>query len=125
MRPTIAQFAWSLQVSLGLTYLIAGVSKLIGNAAMVALFQAVGFGQWFRYAVGATETTGAMLLFTAKWSGIAAVTLVPLMVGAVVTGFLVPGESPVPAVLCLIGLIAVAWHRRAATIRVVQAVFQR
>lgn len=125
MRNVIAQFAWVLQISLGLTYLVAGISKLIGNAAMMALFQAVGFGQWFRYAVGATETTAAVLLFTPSWSGIAAVALAPLMVGAIATGFLVEGESPVPAALCLVGLLVVAWLRRSATIRVVRAVFQR
>lgn len=125
MRPLIAQFAWILQISLGLTYLIAGISKLIGNAAMLALFQAVGFGQWFRFAVGATEATGAVLLFTPGWSGIAAVVLCPLMVGAIATSRLVPGESPVPAALCLIGLLALAWLRRATTIRVVRAIFPR
>jgi putative oxidoreductase len=125
MRPGIAQFAWILQISLGLMYLVAGLSKLIGAATMMSLFEAVGFGQWFRYAVGATETTGAVLLFTPSWSGVAAVALAPLMVGAVAIGFLLPGESPVPAGLCLTGLLAVAWIRRAATIRVVLAVFGR
>ena len=125
MNAIIAQLAWVLQISLGLTYLVAGISKLMGNAAMLALFQAVGFGQWFRYAVGATETTGGVLLFTPSWSGVAAVALAPLMVGAIATGFLVHGESPVPATVCLIGLLVLAWLRRSATIRVVRAVFRR
>jgi hypothetical protein len=59
----------------------------------------------FRYVVGATVTTGAVFLFTPS--------------------FLLPGNSPVLAALCLTGLLAVAWIRRAATIRVVQAVFGR
>lgn len=125
MRPGIAQFAWILQISLGLTYLVAGLSKLIGIASMTSLFQAVGFGQWFRYVVGVTETAGAVFLFTASWSGFAAMALVPIMVGAVAIGFLLPGKSPASAALCLTGLLAVAWIRRAATIRVVQAVFGR
>jgi putative oxidoreductase len=125
MRPGIAQFAWILQISLGLTYLVAGLSKLIGVASMTSLFQAVGFGQWFRCLVGATETTAAVFLFTPSWSGVAAMALAPLMVGAVAIGFLLPGESPALAALCLTGLLAVAWMRRAATIRAVQAVFGR
>lgn len=125
MRTVIAQFAWVLQVSLGFTYLVAGLTKLTGNAAMLALFQAVGFGQWFRYVVGATETTGAVFLFTTNWSGVAAVALVPMMLGAIAVGFVVPGESPVPAALCLIGLLAVAWLRRGSTIRVAREFFRR
>jgi hypothetical protein len=34
--------------------------------------------QWFRYLVGATETTGAVFLFTPDWSGVAAMALAPL-----------------------------------------------
>ena len=125
MRSLIPQFAWILQISLGLTYLVAGISKLSGNASMLALFQAVGFGQWFRYVVGATETTGALLLFTPSWSGLAALVLSPLMVGAVAVGFVIPGHSPVWAALCFVGLVALAWLRRAETIRAVRDITRR
>ena len=116
---------WILQINLGLMYIVAGLSKLAGNASMVSLFQAIGVGQWFRYAVGATETTGGLLLFTPTWSGLAAVLLCPVMVGAIATGFLVPGESPLPAAAALAGLVAVAWLRRAETIRAVKAAIRR
>ena len=40
----------------------AGSAKLLGVSSMVALFTAVGFGQWFRYVIGIGELTGALLL---------------------------------------------------------------
>ena len=46
---------WSVQVVLAGMFLLAGGSKLAGAAAMVALFDAVGVGQWFRYVTGGIE----------------------------------------------------------------------
>lgn len=125
MPPLIAQLAWILQISLGITYVVAGLTKLAGNSSMVALFQAIGAGQWFRYVVGATETSGGVLLFTPKLSGVAALVLCPMMIGAVAVGILVPGESPAPAVLCLLGLVALAWLRRSETTRAIRAIIRR
>jgi putative oxidoreductase len=125
MRPVIVQLAWILQICLGITYLVAGLTKMGGNPTMVTLFQAVGAGQWFRYVVGATETSGGVLLFTPRFSGLAAIVLCPMMLGAVAVGFVVPGKSPVPAVACLLGLVVLAWLRRAETARAVRALTRR
>jgi hypothetical protein len=52
----------ALRWALVLEFIGAAAMKLSGQPATVALFGAVGFGQWFRYAVASYELTGAMLL---------------------------------------------------------------
>ena len=39
---------WAVQIALAGMFLLAGGSKLLGAAPMVALFNAIGIGQWFR-----------------------------------------------------------------------------
>ena len=41
---------WCVQALLALVFVSSSWAKLMGNPEMVALFTAVGFGQWFRYA---------------------------------------------------------------------------
>ena len=43
---------WTLQVLVALAFVAAGSGKLLGSADMIALFDAVGIGQWFRYVTG-------------------------------------------------------------------------
>ena len=53
---------WTLQVLVALAFVAAGSGKLVGTADMIALFDAVGVGQWFRYVTGSLELLGALLL---------------------------------------------------------------
>ena len=53
---------WTLQVLLALAFVAAGSGKLLGSADMIALFEAVGIGQWFRYVTALLEVVGAVLL---------------------------------------------------------------
>src|SRR5258707_8209778 len=43
---------WAVKVVLALMFLLAGSSKLMGAAAMAALFDAIGISQWLRYVTG-------------------------------------------------------------------------
>ncbi len=93
-------------------FLLAGGSKLAGAAAMVALFDAIGVGQWFRYLTGGIEVVSAVALLVPSLAPFGAIALVATMVGAVATHLFIVGGSPaVPAVL-LLGSLAVAWARR-------------
>ena len=103
---------WGVQVVLAGMFLLSGGSKLAGAAAMVALFDAIGVGQWFRYLTGGIEVVSAVALLVPSLAPFGALALVATMVGAVATHLFVVGGSPaVPAVL-LIGSVAVAWARR-------------
>jgi putative oxidoreductase len=53
---------WALQVGLAAMFLLAGGSKLAGASAMVALFDEIGVGQWFRYVTGLIEVVSAVAL---------------------------------------------------------------
>jgi putative oxidoreductase len=103
---------WSAQVLLGAMFLLSGASKLAGAAAMVALFDAIGVGQWFRYVTGGIEVASAVTLFVPALAPFGAVALVVTMVGAVATHLFVVGGSPAVPVALLLGALAVAWARR-------------
>jgi len=45
---------WVVQIALAGMFLLAGGSKLLGAPAMVALFNTIGMGQWFRYPFAGT-----------------------------------------------------------------------
>ena len=75
---------WTLQVLVALAFVAAGSGKLLGTADMIALFQAVGIGQWFRYVTGLLEVLGAVLLLVPGKAALGAVLLACVMAGAVV-----------------------------------------
>jgi len=103
---------WGVQVVLAGMFLLTGGSKLAGAAAMVALFDAISVGQWFRYLTGGIEVVSAIALLVPSLAPFGASALVATMVGAVATHLFIVGGSPaVPAVL-LLGSLAVAWARR-------------
>jgi hypothetical protein len=57
---------WCVQAFLALVFVNASWAKLMGNPEMVALFTAVGVGQWLRYVTGILELTGAVLIMVPK-----------------------------------------------------------
>jgi putative oxidoreductase len=95
-------------------FLVAGSTKLFGLASMVALFRAVGFGQWFRYVVGAGEITGAVLLAVPRVMLLGGFVLCALMVGAIGTDVIILRRMPISSVGTLSLLCIVLWsHLRA------------
>src|ERR1700722_16937016 len=61
-------FTWILRVLLGLAFLGIGIEKLTGTMGTIPFFAAIGWGQWFRYASGALDTAGALLIFVPRWT---------------------------------------------------------
>src|ERR1700754_5213972 len=74
---------WIVQIALVGMFLLAGGSKLLGAPAMVALFDAIGIGQWFRYLTGFIEVGSAIALLVPSIAVYGALALVPTMIGAV------------------------------------------
>jgi uncharacterized membrane protein YphA (DoxX/SURF4 family) len=85
---------WVLQAVLAFQFAGGGLLKLTGSPEMVDLFAAIGAGQWLRYLVGALEVAGAVGLLIPRLSGLAALGLAGLLVGATATNLFVLGESP-------------------------------
>jgi putative oxidoreductase len=103
---------WILQILLAGAFLGAGGAKLAGAAKMVAMYEAIGVGQWFRYVTGVFEIGGAIALLRPRLSALAAVWLMCIMVGAIITHLIILHSSPIVPLVLLIGLAIVAYVRR-------------
>jgi uncharacterized membrane protein YphA (DoxX/SURF4 family) len=115
---------WVLQAVLAFQFAGGGLLKLTGSPEMVDLFATIGAGQWLRYVVGALEVAGAVGLLVPRLSGLAALGLAALMLGATVTNLFIIGESPwLPLGLLLVAAV-IAWGRRSQT-RALAARLQR
>ena len=84
---------------LTLAFLAAGGAKLAGVEQMVATYDALGVGQWFRYVTGVCEVGGAALLWLPGTQAYGAGVLVATMIGAVIAHLAVLGPSAVPAIV--------------------------
>ena len=103
---------WTVQVLVAAAFLAAGGAKLVGAPSMVAVFDQVGIGQWFRYMTGAVEITGAVLILIPRAAILGAALLACTMAAAVFTHLAVIGGNPLPAAM-LLGLnLLVLWLRR-------------
>jgi putative oxidoreductase len=103
---------WVVQIALAGMFLLAGGSKLLGAPAMVALFDTIGIGQWFRYVTGFIEVGSAMALLVPSIAVYGALALVPTMIGAVAAELFIVGDSAVPPAVLLLGAVGVVWARR-------------
>jgi hypothetical protein len=99
------------EVVLAAVFVLVGGAKLIGRPDMVALFHAIGLGDWFRYLTGSIEVVGAALMIVPLTSGASAGLLGGLMVAATLIELLVLHRPPIAAAACLSGHTYVAWAR--------------
>jgi putative oxidoreductase len=102
---------WAVQVGLAGMFLLAGGSKLLGAAPMVALFNVIGIGQWFRYVTGLIEVGSAVALLVPAVAVFGALALVPTMIGAILAQLFIVGDSAVPPAVLLVGVAVVIWAR--------------
>ncbi|TDC91297.1 DoxX family protein [Saccharopolyspora aridisoli] len=102
---------WALQVLLAAVFVMAAVPKFLGDPTMVATFEAVGVGQWLRHITGACEIAGAIGLLVPRLTGLAALGLVGVMIGATVTNLLT--QPPVAFATVVLGVLLglIAWRR--------------
>jgi len=103
---------WVLQALLALAFVGAASGKLLGKPDMVALFEAIGIGQWFRYLTGLMELTGALLIVVPRTKFFGAALLSLVMIGAVLTHLFILHNAPTAAAVLLVFAGVVAWARR-------------
>jgi uncharacterized membrane protein YphA (DoxX/SURF4 family) len=108
---------WVLQIGVAAVFLMSGFAKLSGASPMVALFETIGVGQWFRFVTGGLEVLGALALLVPRFSGAGALLLALVMVGAIMTHLFIVGGSPLLPIVLLIVAALVAWYRRDRTAR--------
>ena len=102
----------ALKILAAAAFLAAGFAKLSGVEMMVATFDAIGVGQWFRYVTGIIEVASAIVLFVPGLQAYGAALLVCTMIGAILAHLLILGPSPIPAlILGIISAIIAYAHR--------------
>jgi putative oxidoreductase len=103
---------WCVQALLALEFVGVSSAKLMGNPEMVALFTAVGIGQWFRYVTGILELTGAVLIVVPRARSIGAVLLATIMLGAITAHLFILHVPPTAPVVLFLLSGFVVWGRR-------------
>ena len=103
---------WLTQIVLAAMFMFVGGLKLTGAPQLVALFDAIGIGQWFRYLTGAIEVGSAIALLVPSFAVFGALGLVATMVGAVIVHLFILGASPALPAILLLGSAGVVWVRR-------------
>ena len=108
----VAELAWALQILAAAQFFLTGLDKLGDAPVMVQLFDAVGFGQWFRYATGTIEVAGAVLLLMPRAAALGAALLAMTMVGALIAHATVLPFPPVKPIVLLVMVSVVFVVRR-------------
>lgn len=109
---------WTLQVLLAAFLLFASAApKFAGQRDAVETFTKIGWGQWLRYFTGTCEAAGAIGLLVPRLAAPAAVGLIGLMIGAVLTQLLVltPAWALLPAAYAVLFMIIARYRRPQAT----------
>ena len=101
------RFSWGLQVLAAAVFLVAGGAKLAGVPMMVATFDGIGVGQWFRYVTGAIEVGAGICLLVPGFAAFGTLLLIPTMICAALAHVCVIGGSPVPAMVLLAVNVAI------------------
>ncbi len=105
---------WTVQILLAAFLLIASAApKFAGQRDAVESFARIGWGQWFRYFTGVCEAGGAIGLLIPRLASAAALGLIGVMIGAVLTQILVldPVWALLPAAYGVLFAV-IAWVRR-------------
>jgi putative oxidoreductase len=110
--PAATDLVRALQILAATQFFLTGLDKLGDAPPMVQLFAAVGLGQWFRYFTGTVEVLGAVMLLIPAVTHIGAALLALTMIGALIAHVTVIPFSPIKAVVLLLMVTVVLWHRR-------------
>jgi putative oxidoreductase len=98
-----------VRICVAAVFVLTGIEKFLAGSApyWIQVFDAIGFGQWFRYFTGIVEGVGGLLFLVPVTTTAGAGILVCTMVGAMITqGFVLhhPANSVFPG-LYLAGVV--------------------
>jgi len=103
---------WVLKIVFALVFIGAGCAKLYGLPQMVAEFDTIGLGQWFRYFTAIVEIGGAILLLIPRATFFGAIVLTAVCIGAFFAQILVLHQDSIHAIVMAVVLAAFAWSQR-------------
>lgn len=106
--------SWILRILSAAIFLFAAGAKLTGLPMMVALFEQIGIGQWFRIFTGIVQVVGGIAILLPATAAFGGLLLAATMAVAVLIHLFVIGGSAVPALVLLLITTTVAWLHRAS-----------
>jgi len=114
----------ALQILLALFFAVASAApKLVAHSSATEGFDTIGYGDWYMYLVGGLELAGAIALVVPILSGVSAMALMGLMIGAFVTQLTVfDGQNALTPAVLFVLLAVVARVRRRHTTQLVAQV---
>ena len=102
----------ALRAGLTIAFLYFGLRKLGSFSTDVAIYEAIGFGQFPRYITGSVEVIGAGLLWWRGWEGIAGLLLLGTMLVGLSALLIWVGPPYWHMLLLILGTGTVAWTYR-------------
>ena len=103
----------ALRVLLTVVFVAAGGAKLVGASMMVETFDAIGWGQWFRYVTAVVEIGAAAMLWVPFLSVLGSSMLFATMVCGALFHIFVIGPSAAPALVLAVLCGVMFWIDRA------------
>jgi len=110
----------ALRAALTLAFLYFGLRKLGGFSTDVAIYEAIGFGQFPRYITGSIEVAGAGLLWWRGWEGLAGLLLLGTMIVGLSALLIWVGPPYWHMLVLVVGTTSVVWTYRAQLIALVK-----
>ncbi|HBO1345082.1 DoxX family protein [Pseudomonas aeruginosa] len=104
--------SWILRILAAAAFIAAGSAKLAGVPMLVAIFDQIGIGQWFRIVTGLIEVIGGIALLVPATAGLGGLLLSATMAVAVLTHLFLIGGSAVPAFVLLAITATIVWLHR-------------
>lgn len=109
-----------LRAALTLAFLYFGLRKLGSFSTDVAIYDAIGFGQFPRYITGSIEVVGAGLLWWRGWEGIAGLLLLGTMIVGLSALLIWVGPPYWHMLMLIIGTGTVAYAYRDQPMRLIR-----
>jgi hypothetical protein len=116
---------WTLQVLDAAAFGTAGTAKLLAVPMMIALFDQLGFGQWFRVVTGSVEIIGALALLYPRFAALGGLWLGTTMFFGVLTHLFILHTNPAPALILGFISFLIAYLRRNELVSIVRQVLGR
>ncbi|WP_322890157.1 MULTISPECIES: hypothetical protein [unclassified Yoonia] len=105
-----------LRAALTIAFLYFGLRKLTGYSTDIAIYDAIGFGQFPRYITGSVEVLGAALLWWRGWEGVAGLLLLATMIIGLSALLIWVGPPYLHMLALIAGTGTVAYAYRANTL---------
>ncbi len=113
-------FLTLLKAALTVAFLYFGLRKLLGYHVDVAIYEAIGFGQFPRYITGSVEVLGAALLWRRGAEGFAGLILLATMIIGLSALLIWVGPPYWHMLVLMAGSATVAWVHRDQLLRLIR-----